>query len=105
VGIDFNNDTVAITINQGDNLWDRMKANVTDLAYTEAELLASPELFVWIAQANTPQINNFRNIPSGTTVRVPKHAQLANVVITVKSDTTTYPFKFFEYVEMDRCAT
>jgi hypothetical protein len=35
---------------------------------------------------------------------LPRRENLADVVITVNSDTTTFSKKFFEWVEMDRCA-
>jgi hypothetical protein len=100
--IDPTTDTLQLTINNGDNLWDNLKANATDLNYTESELQASPELFVWIS-VNNGIIENFRNI-SPRTLTVPKHSVLANVVVVVRADSITYPQKFFEWVNMDRCA-
>ena len=96
-------DTLQLAINNGDNLWDRLKTNATDLNYAEAELQASPELFVWIS-ANNGVIENFRNI-SPRTLKVPKRSVLANVVVVVRADSTTYSEKYFEWVNMDRCAT
>ena|SRR5436189_1383575 len=95
-------DTVQLPINGGDNLWDRLKSNTTDLGYTEEELRASPELFVWISANNGP-IENFRNIPVRT-LKVPKRSKLADVVVVVRADSTTYGPKYFEWVNMDRCA-
>ena len=96
-------DTLQLTVGNGDNLWDRLKANVQDLNYTESELQASPELFVWIS-VNNGVIDNVRNI-FPRALKVPKHSVLANVVVVVRADSVTYPEKFFEWVRMDRCAT
>lgn len=96
-------DTLQLAINNGDNLWDRLKTNATDLNYTESELQASPELFVWIS-ANNGVIENFRNI-GPRTLKVPKHSVLPNVVVVVRADSVTYSAKYFEWVNMDRCAT
>jgi hypothetical protein len=96
-------DTLQLPINNGDNLWDRLKSNEKDLAYTEDELRASPELFVWISEANGV-IENFRNI-SPRTLKVPKHGVLPDVVVVVRADSTKYGFKYFEWVNMDRAAT
>ena len=96
-------DTVQLVINGGDNLWDRLKTNATDLGYSEEELRASPELFVWIS-ANNGVLENFRNI-SPRTLKVPKRSVLPNVVVVVRADSSTYGPKYFEWVNMDRCAT
>jgi|ERR1041384_3794585 hypothetical protein len=97
-------DTLQLQINGGDNLWDRLKDNKPDLGYTEEELRASPELFVWISANNSPVVENFRNI-APRPLKVPKHGKLADVVVLVRADSTAYPPKFFEWVNMDRCAT
>jgi len=54
-------------------------------------------------------ITNFRNIePSrlatANTIVLPSHDSFANVVTTVRTDTNTYKPKYFEWVDMDRCA-
>jgi hypothetical protein len=38
-------------------------------------------------------------------LKVPKHSVLANVVVVVRADSITYAEKYFEWVNMDRCAT
>jgi hypothetical protein len=99
--IDPTKDTMQLAINGGDNLWTRLMQNVDGLQYSESELRASPELFVWIS-VNNGVIDNFRNI-SPRTLTVPKRSVLDTVVILVRSDSTTYPPKYFEWVDMDRC--
>lgn len=95
-------DIQQLVINGGDNLWEKLKANVAGLGYTEEELRGNRELFVWISANNFPLIENFRNI-SPRTIFVPKRSVLANVVVLVRSDSTTYGPKYYEWVDMDRC--
>jgi hypothetical protein len=94
-------DLMDLTMNQYDSLWDRLKANVDGLKYTEAELVANPELFVFIAQKNA--VLNFRDIVISRTLKVPKRSILADVVTAVKADSATYGQKWYETVQMDRC--
>ena len=62
----------------------------TDLNYAEEELRASPELFVWIS-ANNGVLENFRNISLPACAEgAEKHSVLANVVVVVRADSTTY---------------
>lgn len=93
---------VTITIKSGDNIWDLLKSNQDGLRYTESELDANTELFVYILYINA--LDNFRNMVPPKDIKLPRHESLADVVVNVRSDSTTFPKKFFEWVEMDRCA-
>lgn len=93
---------VTITLKPGDNVWDLLRSNQDGLRYSEQELDANPELFVFILWLNA--IDNFRNMFVPRSIMLPRRESLADVVVTVRSDSTTYPKKYFEWVEMDRCA-
>jgi hypothetical protein len=92
---------VTIGFQAGDSIWDVLKSNRDGLHYSETELDKNPQLFVYILWLN--HIDNFRNMLPQT-ILLPRRENLADVVITVNSDTTTFSKKFFEWVEMDRCA-
>jgi hypothetical protein len=96
-------DIPKVTVNflAGDSIWDVLRSNQDGLRYSETELDRNPQLFVYILWLNG--IDNFRNIMPRS-LMLPRHENLADVVITVNSDTTTFSPKFFEWVEMDRCA-
>jgi hypothetical protein len=92
---------IQVNVNKGDSIWDLLRSNVTGLHYTENELDRNPELFVWILWRNA--IVNFRNVLPAT-ITLPDHKSLADLITLVKSDSKTYDKKYFEWVEMDRCA-
>ena len=92
---------VTVGFVKGDSIWNVLRSNQDGLGYSETELDRNPQLFVYILWLNG--IVNFRNIVPGN-IMLPRRENLADVVITVNSDSTTYPQKFFEWVDMDRCA-
>jgi len=96
-------DIPKVTVNflAGDSIWDVLRTNVDGLRYSETELDRNPQLFVYILWLNG--IDNFRNVMPRSLL-LPRRENLADVVITVNSDTTTFSKKYFEWVEMDRCA-
>jgi len=96
-------DTVSLTVKGGDSLWNLLRSTANaDLGYSEAELQLNRELFVWILWKNK-FFDNFRNLGPGTVI-VPKRSVLADVVVLVQTDNATFPKKFFEWTDMDRCA-
>jgi hypothetical protein len=100
-GGDMDIPKVTVGFAKGDSIWNVLRSNQDGLGYSETELDRNPQLFVYILWLNG--IVNFRNIVPGN-IMLPRRENLADVVITVNSDSTTYPPKFFEWVDMDRCA-
>jgi hypothetical protein len=94
--------TVDVTMQKGDSIWNLLRSNQTGLNYSESELDRSPELFVYILWFNA--IVNFRNVVPPVTLHLPQRDSLADVVVRVRSDSQTFSQKYFEWVEMDRCA-
>jgi len=92
---------VTVNFNAGDSIWDVLRSNQDGLHYSETELDKNPQLFVYILWLNG--VDNFRNI-TPRPIMLPRRENLADVVITVNSDTGTFKPKYFEWVEMDRCA-
>ena len=93
--------TVSVSIATfGDNLWDKLKANVPNLGYTEQELRDNRELFVWIMVTN--RLDNLRRLPFQS-LTVPTRSSLTETVNTVRANPSTYQQKFFTWVDMDRC--
>ncbi len=96
-------DIPKVTVNflAGDSIWNVLRSNQDGLRYSETELDRNPQLFVYILWLNG--IDNFRNILPRSLL-LPRRENLADVVIMVNSDNATFPPKYFEWVEMDRCA-
>jgi hypothetical protein len=92
--------TVTVNFLAGDSIWDKLRSNQDGLHYSETELDKNPQLFAFILWLNG--VDNFRNIVARSVI-LPRRDNLADVVITVNSDSTKYK-KYLEWVDMDRCA-